>query len=156
MQFPSFAVSAFLCLAAISNEEAYAFAPNSGVAHRSASSSGVMGNSRIAPTGRESRTSLFMSSRQQTGRDFYRILGLQRNADIKEIKAAFRGKAKQFHPGACDCIALRLIALRCVSPKCCVCVNLGSLARGVAKRELGLLYLFISDLLHCIILTYCC
>jgi preprotein translocase subunit Sec63 len=61
----------------------------------------VMGNSRTAPSSvREGRTSLFMSSRQQTGRDFYRILGVNRNASLKEIKAAFRRQAKQFHPGA--------------------------------------------------------
>jgi len=41
-----------------------------------------------------------MSSRQQTGRDFYRILGVNRNATVKEIKAAFRNQAKQFHPDA--------------------------------------------------------
>ncbi|OEU17602.1 chaperone DnaJ [Fragilariopsis cylindrus CCMP1102] len=41
-----------------------------------------------------------MSSRQQTGRDFYRILGVQRNADAKDIKAAYRGMAKKYHPDA--------------------------------------------------------
>jgi len=41
-----------------------------------------------------------MSSRQQTGRDFYRILGVNRNASTKEIKSAFRRLAKQYHPDA--------------------------------------------------------
>ena len=115
MHFPSFAVSAFLCLAAISNEEqAHAFAPSSssgvgvgvGAAYRSVSNNaGVMGNSR-----EQSSTSLFMSSRQQTGRDFYRILGINRNADLKEIKTAFRGMAKLYHPGALRCVSFRCVA----------------------------------------------
>jgi len=112
MHFPSFAVSAFLCLAAISNEEqAHAFAPSSssgvgvGAAYRSVSNNaGVMGNSR-----EQSSTSLFMSSRQQTGRDFYRILGINRNADLKEIKTAFRGMAKLYHPGALRCVAFPFV-----------------------------------------------
>jgi DnaJ-domain-containing protein 1 len=45
------------------------------------------------------KTSLFMSSRNQTGRDFYKILGIQRGADDKEIKAAYRNLARKFHPG---------------------------------------------------------
>jgi len=100
MSFRSLAVAAVLCIGAINNEGAHAFAP-SGVTQRSSLASGVMGNSRTAPSSvREGRTSLFMSSRQQTGRDFYRILGVSRNADLKEIKAAFRRQAKQFHPDA--------------------------------------------------------
>ncbi len=45
-------------------------------------------------------TSLFMSTRNQTGRDFYKILGVTRNADEAEIKRAYRKLAKQYHPGA--------------------------------------------------------
>ena len=98
MSFPTFAAAAVLCLGAINNEGAHAFAPN-GVTQRSLAS-GVTGNVNTMPfSGRESRTSLFMSSRQQTGRDFYRILGVSRNATTKEIKSAFRRMAKQYHPG---------------------------------------------------------
>ena len=100
MNFPTFAVLAVLCLCAISNEGAHGFAPSGGVAHRGLASSGVTGNARTTPSlERNSRTSLFMSSRGGGGRDFYRILGINRNADTKEIKSAFRKMARQYHPG---------------------------------------------------------
>ncbi len=34
-----------------------------------------------------------------TGKDFYKILGVPRNADAAAIKAAYRKQAKQYHPG---------------------------------------------------------
>eukprot|EP00529_Nitzschia_sp_RCC80_P020721 CAMPEP_0113503258 /NCGR_PEP_ID=MMETSP0014_2-20120614/34046_1 /TAXON_ID=2857 /ORGANISM="Nitzschia sp." /LENGTH=399 /DNA_ID=CAMNT_0000398209 /DNA_START=638 /DNA_END=1837 /DNA_ORIENTATION=- /assembly_acc=CAM_ASM_000159 len=47
-------------------------------------------------------TSLKMSSRggAGTGRDFYKILGVSRNADSSEIKGAYRKLAKELHPDA--------------------------------------------------------
>jgi len=101
MSFPKIAVAAVLCFGAIGNEGVYAFAPSGGVAQRNLANGGFAKNARTFHVyGRESSTSLFMSSRQQTGRDFYRILGVNRNASTKEIKSAFRTQAKQYHPDA--------------------------------------------------------
>ena len=33
-----------------------------------------------------------------TQRDYYEILGVQRNASVDELKAAYRKLAKQYHP----------------------------------------------------------
>jgi hypothetical protein len=126
MRFRTVTISLFLCLGAFDEEGYYngvdAFAPGSSssvhswIGHPTVTLSKTHSD-RPFPTRSNSRrsggsassssstsTSLFMSTRNQTGRDFYKILGVARNADLAEIKRAYRKLAKEYHPGRCGAV----------------------------------------------------
>lgn len=99
-------MSIFLKTAALSallaSAKAFSF---SSVASNSLASQGVRTGTSVASpyngnTRVNSGTSLHMSSRGSPEADFYSVLGVDRNADGRTIKSAYRKKAKQFHPDA--------------------------------------------------------
>jgi DnaJ-domain-containing protein 1 len=94
--FRNFAVSAFLLAANVA-----AFSPTS--SRPFGSGRQFTSQQQDVPTRSDARvaarTSLYMSTRNQTGRDFYKILGVARNADAASIKQAYRKQAKVYHPG---------------------------------------------------------
>jgi len=60
---------------------------------------GVQTNAQnVRSFSKKTSTALFMSSK--SNRDFYQILGVQRNADAAGVKKAYRRLAKQYHPDA--------------------------------------------------------
>ncbi|KAG7355107.1 chaperone protein DnaJ [Nitzschia inconspicua] len=111
MKFPTLAVSVFFLYAnhevgGGSNLGVAAFAPTSYTTARKSGTASInhrVGGSSSAGSSSSSSsfsTALYMSTRNQTGRDFYRILGISRNASVAEIKQAYRKLAKEYHPDA--------------------------------------------------------
>ena len=112
--FKSFALSALCLLPAVE-----AFLPASRTS--AAVLSGQTISNVFESASAKSKTSLFMSPRNQTGRDFYAILGVSRSADDREIKSAYRKLAKQYHPGEfyimyCVCHIVPNLTNQCPCP----------------------------------------
>lgn len=60
---------------------------------------------QISSLGQESvrtkqSSALFMSTRSPPGKDFYAVLGVNRDAKLPDIKGAYRKMAKKYHPDA--------------------------------------------------------
>ena len=87
------ALSALLLAISQLENEAEAFAPSIGSSRGRTIHQHVQDPLLSSPerlTGKRVGSALYMSSRQQTGRDFYSILGVSRDASTAEIKVAYR------------------------------------------------------------------
>lgn len=45
--------------------------------------------------------SILMATRNDSGEDYYKVLGIPKQASTKDIHAAFRREAKRYHPDVC-------------------------------------------------------